>query len=476
YSNNIEAGTAKAVLQGQEEYPGEYEITFQIQKATNTVSVSLQNWTYSEAANTPVATSTFGTPLIYYSTSSSGQYSSTVPTDAGTYYVKALVEGTNNYYEAQDIKQFQIYKKTLDTSGITFKSQTFIYDGQPKSIYITGMLPEEISIVYTGNNKTAPGEYIVTASFIVSNNYNSIASKQAVLKIERQEITISVSIENWTYGDAPSEPVVECNVENYEVGYSTSYAGPYNSEVPTNAGTYYVKASVKTTQYYAGKYEFQSFEIYKRTFDTSTITFSSQAFTYDGQPKSLYISGTLPDEITVEYENNNQSAAGEYVVRAIFTVSDNYNEISPMQATLKIVKNGVSIEVSIENWTYGETPKQPVVICNYDNVLILYSKNHDSGYSIKVPTDAGTYYIKAYLPETENYGAAEDIKQFEIYKKAFDASDLRFEPKTYFYDGQPKSLRISGSLPVGIFVVYENNNKTEAGVYTVTAKFVSTNY
>ena len=476
YSNNINAGTAKAILQGQEEYPGEYEITFQIQKASNSVSVSLQNWTYGEMANTPVATCTYGTALIYYSSSYNGQYNSEVPTNAGTYYVKAIVAGTDNYFESQDIKQFEIYKKTLDMSGISLKSKTFIYDGQPKSLAIEGNLPAEISIIYENNNKTAVGEYIVKAIFVVSSNYNDISPMMAILKIERQEITISVSIDNWTYGETPSEPVVECNVTNYEVAYSSSYAGSYNSEAPANAGTYYVKAFVRTTQYYIGKESIQQFEIYKRTFDTSTITFSSQAFTYDGQPKSLYITGTLPDEITVEYENNNKSEAGEYVVTARFTVSNNYNEISPMQATLKIVKNGVSIEVSIENWTYGETPKQPVVVCNIAGVQILYSENHDSGYKSKVPTDAGIYYIKAYLAETENYAAAEDIKQFEIYKKQFDASNIRFESKTYFYDGEVKSLKISGSLPSGIVVIYENNNKTEAGVYTVTATFVSRNY
>src|SRR5699024_3891192 len=46
---------------------------------------------------------------------------------------------------------------------------------------------------------------------------------------------------------------------------------------------------------------------------------------------------------------------------------------------------------------------------------------------------------------------------------------ITFADGTFTYDGTPKSLQISGNLPVGTSVSYTNNGKTDAGQYTVTA-------
>ena len=56
-------------------------------------------------------------------------------------------------------------------------------------------------------------------------------------------------------------------------------------------------------------------------------------------------------------------------------------------------------------------------------------------------------------------------------KPAYDMSEVNFEDKTFIYDGTPKSLEITGTLPEGVNVSYDGNEKTEVGVYTVTAKF-----
>ncbi len=52
-----------------------------------------------------------------------------------------------------------------------------------------------------------------------------------------------------------------------------------------------------------------------------------------------------------------------------------------------------------------------------------------------------------------------------------DLSGIALADKTVTYDGEKHSLAVSGTLPDGIEVIYEGNGKTEAGEYTVTAKF-----
>src|SRR5690606_24328181 len=46
----------------------------------------------------------------------------------------------------------------------------------------------------------------------------------------------------------------------------------------------------------------------------------------------------------------------------------------------------------------------------------------------------------------------------------------------FVYDGTAKSLAISGTLPVGTSVSYENNNRTDVGMQEVTAKVSGSNY
>ncbi len=49
-------------------------------------------------------------------------------------------------------------------------------------------------------------------------------------------------------------------------------------------------------------------------------------------------------------------------------------------------------------------------------------------------------------------------------------ADIKFENATYTYDGTAKSLAATG-MPEGTVVTYTGNEKTDAGVYTVTASF-----
>ena len=74
--------------------------------------------------------------------------------------------------------------------SIVFKSQTFEYDGTPKSIYIEDEdeLPRSISVTYEGNGQILPGTYTVTARFSGSSSkYNIPRTKTAKLTIVYNE-------------------------------------------------------------------------------------------------------------------------------------------------------------------------------------------------------------------------------------------------------------------------------------------------
>lgn len=65
-----------------------------------------------------------------------------------------------------------------------------------------------------------------------------------------------------------------------------------------------------------------------------------------------------------------------------------------------------------------------------------------------------------------------------INKATYDMTGVTFEGSTVTYSGNSNSLQIAGTLPTDVSVTYTNNEKTDAGTYTVTARFIgdSTNY
>ena len=89
---------------------------FTIEKATNTWTSQpyLSGWTYGQPANTPTAGAQFGNVSYSYSDTENGAYTSDVPANAGTWYVKASVEGTENYTDLEAYLPFTIAPKNVE--------------------------------------------------------------------------------------------------------------------------------------------------------------------------------------------------------------------------------------------------------------------------------------------------------------------------------------------------------------------------
>ena len=85
-----------------------------------TKPLEIVGWTYGDTPNAPTASVKYGTPKYTYSTAADGEYNDIVPTDAGTYYVKATVEETDKYTGLEsDAVEFVIGKKILTNDNIT---------------------------------------------------------------------------------------------------------------------------------------------------------------------------------------------------------------------------------------------------------------------------------------------------------------------------------------------------------------------
>lgn len=110
-----DTGTYKVVasVEADDNYNGaSAELEFVISQTENewTEELSVTDWTYGDKANTPTATSKYGTVTFTYSDTKDGTYTDTIPANAGTWYVKATVAGNENYTGLEAVKSFTINK------------------------------------------------------------------------------------------------------------------------------------------------------------------------------------------------------------------------------------------------------------------------------------------------------------------------------------------------------------------------------
>ena len=141
-----------------------------------TSAPSIADWTYGEAASTPTGKAAFGDVVFTYSSSPDGEFTADVPTDAGTYYMKASVAEGDSYGALETVVSFTIH--AAENSWI-----------------------EEPAIA------------------------------------------------DWEEGSAPSTPTAKAAVGNPVFTYSSNRDGAFTADVPTTAGTYYMKAAVEAKNY-----------------------------------------------------------------------------------------------------------------------------------------------------------------------------------------------------------------------------------
>lgn len=103
-----------AILEADDNYKSAKTepVEFEISQATNSwkVALSIDNWTYREEANKPTSEAKFGEVKYTYSNKKDDIFTDKVPIDAGIWYVKATVIGTDNYKGIEATKDFRIYK------------------------------------------------------------------------------------------------------------------------------------------------------------------------------------------------------------------------------------------------------------------------------------------------------------------------------------------------------------------------------
>lgn len=304
-------------------------------------------------------------------------------TNAGTYNVIGVIS-KDGYVSKTLSTQLVIEKATYDLSEMKFENAAAIYDGNIKTIEATNV-PEGVNVTYEifdgdirVNNAVNAGEYRVVAKFdVTDNNYESISNRRATLTINKADYDMSkVKLNDYTKFYDGTEYVPSITSDSVlPQGVSVTYAvyrGENKAVSNADAGVYRVVASFKgnAANYNAIEDKTATLTVNKRIIRIGDkVKFDDATVNFDRQVHSLAIEGELPSNVSLSYENNDQTYAGDYEVTARFSaISENETvDVEELHAFLIIntVRESVKInghEVSDGDLTYNKDTYRMVIV------------------------------------------------------------------------------------------------------------------
>lgn len=128
YVGNVGTNTFKLIYTPEDtvnyEVIKDIEVKVNVVQATNQwiIEPSIQGWLHGVENNEPIAESEFGEVVFMYSNTKNGTYTNTVPTEVGKWYMKATVEGNENYTGLEKIVSFVIEKSEVAVNDISISN------------------------------------------------------------------------------------------------------------------------------------------------------------------------------------------------------------------------------------------------------------------------------------------------------------------------------------------------------------------
>jgi hypothetical protein len=177
-------------------------ITVTVQKANISPTVSISNWTYGGTASNPsvAGNSGSGTVTYYYKLSSASSWSTTKPSNAGSYNIRADIAATTNYNSGTCTSNFTINKAAGSVSTAPANSNpgygTRNYlctegSGTGTMMYRLGTSGSFSSTRPTASSSMNVGTYTLYYYAAESTNYNQSSTGSISVTISKRSRTIS---------------------------------------------------------------------------------------------------------------------------------------------------------------------------------------------------------------------------------------------------------------------------------------------
>ena len=416
-------------------------LKFAVTKATNEITaLALDGWTFGETAKTPTAAAKFGTPTFTYGATADGEFSETVPTAAGNYFVKATVAATANYDGAEKTAEFKIAHSNATLTNMPAAVANLVYTGSAQELVTAGVADGGTMQYKLGTDgtwssdiptATNAGEYTVYYKVLGDDNHGDIAEAS---------VTVVMAKANSTFSKLPSDPDLHYTGEMQALliaGETTCGTiwyklddGEWTTTIPTeiNAVGHNVYYKIVGDDNHNDLVDDETQKLYVTIARANALVTAPTAktdLTYNGEAQTLVNAGSA-DGATIEYklgdgeytsELPSATNAGEYKVYYKFTAEDNYTvDETESQLTVTIAKAQDGIDFSIEGVEVhcGESvPELTATSTSGNTVTFTYSLDGTNFVSKSVLEESGfafedgkTYYVKASVAESDNYLAA----------------------------------------------------------------------
>ena len=408
-----------AITQGTLTAGNNYIVSFTganltVNKASITPSVSLDGWTYGEAAKTPSVTGNTdnGAVTYTYAVKGSTDFSVTVPTNAGDYTVKATVAATNNYNGGEATADFTIAKAEITVTaddksskyGEDIAELTYTVSGA----YVTG---DELGVTLsTAATKTSVvGEYPINVNWNENPNY-AATLVNGKYTITKTGLAVTAADYSGVYDGAAHGITVDVGSSDAVVYYSETEltADNYSTSGSTTAVTY-TDAGEYTVYFYviSGNYAPDTVSGSKTvTISKATGTAgdgqkpTANTLTFTGEAQALVTAPTaLPDGYTkVQYSVDNGTTwtdavptgidAGDFTVSVKYVGDLNHNDFNG---------NPVSVSVGKATGTAGDGQKPTAQTGLAENgkeqALVTAPASLPDGYTkVQYSMDGGTVW------------------------------------------------------------------------------------
>ena len=387
----------------------------------------------------------------------------TAPTNVGTYYVKATTSAFGNYNAGASACVNHSITKNIATITITDSSKTLTYGTNGTNSYTyngdgtvscsSTNTSKVTCSVDTTNHKInlVPVAYTtsavtITVSASAGANYGIAENKTFTVTVNKATPTVTLtekSASQRVYTGSPitanTATVALVNSETYtgSIGYTyytDSACSTGATTAPTNAGTYYVKATTAAFgNYNAGASACVNHSITQKK-ATITLTDSSKTLTYKTNGTNAYTydgDGTVgcasadTTKVTCSVDTTNHVieivpvAATTSPVTLTISAGAGTNYSAADSKTFTVTVNKFTPTVSLTEktgmvWnnaaqaantatvtlTNGETFSRTITYTYYTNSTCT------TGATTTTPTLAGNYYVKASIDAYGNYNAA----------------------------------------------------------------------
>lgn len=374
YSNNVNVGTASAVITGKGNYSGSITKEFIITPADFsklTASLAAGTFSYDGTEKKPEVTVKSGSKQLTSGTDFTVSYTDNI--NVGT--AKAVITGKGNY-SGTITKSFKITQADLSKFTASLSADSFIYDGAEKKPVITVKSDNaqltadtDFTVSYSSNINAGTATVTITGK----GNYSGSIKKQfTITPADFSGFSAELSADTVTYTGSAQKPGATVKSGDKVLVSGTDFTVSYSNN--TNAGT--AKATIKGKGNYSGTIT-KEFTITPADISQLTASLSADIFRYNGteQKPSVTVKSRdkmlVPDtDFTVSYSDNID------VGTATVNITGQGNYTGSMTRTFTITNARIPAVITAKSVTLNQsTKKTSIFTAETDGKITLKSSN-----------------------------------------------------------------------------------------------------